>query len=41
VAFTQGPVIRAILEPLALPTEPPLESSARGPPELPWGGPAE
>jgi hypothetical protein len=34
-AITQGPVMRAILESLGLPAEPPVAATARGPPELP------
>ena len=40
-AITQAAVIRAILESLGLPADPPLVASARGPPELSWEGPAE
>jgi len=40
-AITQGPVIRAILESLGLPADPPVVASALGLPELAWDGPAE
>ena len=40
-AITQAAVIRAILESLGLPADPPVVASARGPPELSWDAPAE
>jgi hypothetical protein len=40
-AITQGSVMRAILESLGLPAEPPVVATARGPPELSWGAAAE
>jgi transposase-like protein len=37
----QGPAMRAILESLGLPADPPVVAFARGPPDLSWDGPAE
>jgi hypothetical protein len=38
-AITQGPVIRAILESLGLPSQAPVVALARGPPDLSWAEP--
>lgn len=40
-AITEGRVIRAILQSLGLPADPPVVASARSPPELSWEGSAE